>query len=283
MRVRRVLGAISLYTPAPRAALAAAEVAALAGADLTVLTVLRDPWELVRADEVEGLRRTHGGSPAAIAAERAGARLRELAGPAVLSAPSVSYHTAFGLPSVEIARHAEEIAADLIVIGRGDEVVQNKEESVAAATLRRSRVPVLVAPLHHRVYRRILACVDEAPHAANVLDAALAMGEYHGAHVVALHVEPVGAGEEAPGIRRPWQRRLEQACEGRGTAVAECETVVRHGDATTEILALAAAENADLIVFGYRRGLYHGDAGAIATVAVRLLRRADCALLAVPV
>ena len=176
MRVRRVLGAISLYTPAPRAALAAAEVAALAGADLTVLTVLRDPWELVRADEVEGLRRTHGGSPAAIAAERAGARLRELAGPAVLPVPNVSYHTAFGWPSVEIARHAEEIGADLIVIGHGHEVVQSKEESVTAATLRRSRVPVLVAPLHHRVYRRILACVDESPHAVNVLNAALAMG-----------------------------------------------------------------------------------------------------------
>lgn len=282
MRIRRVLGAISLYTPAPRAALAAAEVAALAGADLTVLTVLRDPWELVRADEVEGLRRIHSGSPASIAADRAAARLKELAGPAVLSAPNVSYHAAFGWPSVEIPRHAEEIAADLIVIGRGDNVVQSKEESVTAATLRRSRVPVLVAPLHHRVYRRMLACVDESPHAATVLDAALAMGEYHGAHVIALHVEPAGA-KQAPGMRHAWQRRLEQASEGRGTAVAACETVMRHGDPTTEILALASAEDVDLIVFGYRRGLHYGDAAAIATVAVRLLRRAECALLAVPV
>jgi nucleotide-binding universal stress UspA family protein len=282
MQVRRVLGAISLYTPTPRAALAAAEVAALARADLTVLTVLKDPWELVRADEVEGLRRTHGGSPASIAAERAVARLKALAGQAVLAAPSVSYHTAFGWPSVEIARLAEEIAADLIVIGRGEETAQSKEESVTMATLRRSRVPVLVAPLHHRVYRRILACVDDSPHALTVLDAALAMGEYHGAHVMALHVEPAAAGEESSGIRRPWQRRLEQACEGRGTAVAECETVVRHGDTTTQILALAANENADLIVFGYRRGLHYGDAGA-AMVAGRLLRRAECALLAVPV
>lgn len=283
MQIRRVLGAVSLYTPAPRAALAAAEVAALADAELTVLTVLRDPWELVRPDEIESLRRTHGSSPASVAAERAGARLKELAGPAVLSAPTVSYRTAFGWPSVEIARCAEEIAADLIVIGRGDEVVQSKEESVTAATLRRSRVPVLVAPLHHRVYRRVLVCVDDSPHAPGVLDAALAMGEYHGAHVLAVHVEPASAGLATMGARQPWQRRLEQACQDRGTAVADCETVVRQGDAATEILALAAAENADLIVFGYRRGLHYGDAGAIATVAVRLLRRAECALLAVPV
>ena len=283
MQIHRVLGAVSLYTPAPRAALAAAEVAALADAELTVLTVLRDPWELVRPDEVESLRRTHGGSPASVAAERACTRLKELAGPAVLSAPGVAYRTAFGWPSVEIVRCAEQIAADLIVIGRGDEVVQSKEESVTAATLRRSHVPVLVAPLHHRLYRRILACVDDSPHAPAVLDAALAIGEFHGAHVLAIHVEPVSAGAATPSGRRPWQRQLEQAREDRGPAVAAYEMVERQGDATTEILALATAENADLIVFGYRRGLHYGGAGAITTVAVRVLRRAECALLAVPV
>jgi nucleotide-binding universal stress UspA family protein len=282
MQVRRVLGAISLNTPAPRAALAAAEVAALAGADLTVLTVLRDPWELVRADEVEGLRRTHLGSPAAVATQRAVARLKEVAAPAVLSAPRVSYQAAFGWPSVEIARRAEEIAADLIVIGRGVDVVQSKEESVTAATLRRSRVPVLVAPLHHRVYRRILVCVDESPHAFPVLDAALAMSQYADAHLVALHVEPSDHGEPMPGERRPWQRHLAQAFGGCGTAVAEYETIVCHGDAATAILARATADDADLIVFGYRHGLHYGDAAAIGTVAVRLLRRAECALLAVP-
>jgi nucleotide-binding universal stress UspA family protein len=184
---------------------------------------------------------------------------------------------------VEIVRCAEQIAADLIVIGRGDEVVQSKEESVTAATLRRSHVPVLVAPLHHRIYRRILACVDDSPHAPAVLDAALAIGEFHGAHVLAIHVEPVSAGAAIPSGRRPWQRQLEQAREDRGPAVAAYEMVERQGDATTEILALATAENVDLIVFGYRRGLHYGGAGAITTVAVRVLRRAECALLAVPV
>jgi len=282
MQVRRLLSAISLQSPGPRAALAGAEIAALAHAELVVLTVLRDPWEVLRPDEIEGLRRLHAGSPAAIAMERAVHRLEELVAPAVLSAPSVTYRVAFGLPSVEIARTAEETAADLIVIGCGDEVVQSGQESVTAATLRRCRVPVLVAPLRHRVCRRILACVDDSPNASRVLDAALAMGEYQGAHVVALHVEPAAAGLAASDSR-PWLRRLERAREDRGTAVAECETAVRQGDPATEILAQAAADNADLIVFGYRRGLHYGNAGAIGTVAVRLLRRAECALLAVPV
>ncbi|HJQ66276.1 MAG TPA: universal stress protein [Gemmatimonadales bacterium] len=281
MQVRRVLSAISMQSLGPRAALAGAEIAALAHAELVVLTVLRDPWEVLRPDEIEGLRRLHIGSPASIAAERASKQLADLVRPAVLSAPSVTYRVAFGLPSVEIARSTEETGADLIVIGCGDEVVQRGQESVTAATLRRSRVPVLVAPLRHRVCRRILACVDDSPNATAVLDAALALGEYQGAHVVALHVEPSPAGPAAPG-GASWLRRLDGARESHGTAVAECETVVRQGDPATEILA-QAADDTDLIVFGYRRGLRYGNTGAIGTVAVRLLRRAECALLAVPV
>jgi nucleotide-binding universal stress UspA family protein len=281
MQVRRVLSAISLQSPGPRAALAGAEIAALAHAELVVLTVLRDPWEVLRPEEIEGFRRLHAGSPASIAMERAGNRLKELVGPAVLPAHSVTYRVAFGLPSVEIARSAEETAADLIVIGCGDEVVRSGQESVTAATLRRSRVPVLVAPLRHRVYRRILACVDDSPTASAVLDAALAMGEYQGSHVTALHVDPSAAGSASPDGGR-WTRGRDGR-EDRGTAVAECETAVRQGDPATEILAQAASDNTDLIVFGYRRGLHYGSSGAIGTVAVRLLRRAECGLLAVPV
>ena len=281
MQVRRVLSAISLQSPGPRAALAGAEIAALAHAELVVLTVLRDPWEVLRPEEIEGFRRLHAGSPASIAMERSGNRLKELVGPAVLPAHSVTYRVAFGLPSVEIARSAEETAADLIVIGCGDEVVQSGRESVTAATLRRSRVPVLVAPLRHRVYRRILACVDDSPNASAVLDAALAMAEYQGSHVTALHVDPSAAGSASPDGGR-WTRGRDRR-DDRGTAVAECETAVRQGDPATEILAQAASDNTDLIVFGYRRGLHYGSSGAIGTVAVRLLRRAECGLLAVPV
>lgn len=268
MQVRRVLVAVGLNRSAPKTALAAAEIAALCDAELTVLTVLADSWELVAPDEVEGLRRSRHRSPAAVAAERAAARLKELTGPATLSAPRVTWRITFGLPSVEIARGAEEIAADLIVIGRGDNL------SVTAAILRRSRVPVLVTPPDHRVYRSLLTCVDDTPNAVDVLEAAMAMGEHLGATVMALHVEPAGDGPMTSRGRTP----------SRGaTAVAECETIVRRGDVATEILSLARMRDTDLVVFGYRRGLNYGDVGAAATVAARLLRHAECALLAVPV
>jgi nucleotide-binding universal stress UspA family protein len=279
-QIRRVLGAVSLYTPSPKAALTAAEVAAAFRADLTMLTVLRDPWELVRPDEVEGFRRTQSGSPANLAAARAVERLRLLCEPAVLPAPVVSYRAAFGWPSIEIARCAQELGVDLIVLGKGEEVARGAAENVTTATLRRTRVPVLVAPAEHRVYRRVLACVDDSPHAVEVIEAAQTAAEGFGAHLVALHVEPAEAGTLATGERRPWLRHIEQ---GGGAAVAACETVVRQGDAATEILAECQAEDAELIVFGYRRGMNYGDPGAVTTVAARLLRRASCALLAVPV
>jgi len=248
-----------------------------------MLTVLRDPWELVRPDEVEGFRRRQSGSPADLAAARAVERLRVLCERAVLSAPIVSYRAAFGWPSVEIARCAEELGVDLIVLGKGEEVARGAAENVTTATLRRSRVPVLVAPAEHRVYRRVLACVDDSPHAVDVLEAAQTAADGFGAHLVALHVEPAEAGVLAKGERRPWLRHIEQSGREGGAAVAACETAVRQGDATTEILAECQAEDAELIVFGYRRGMNYGDPGAVTTVAARLLRRASCALLAVPV
>jgi nucleotide-binding universal stress UspA family protein len=283
MQVRRVLAAVSLHTPSPKAVLAGAELAAAAGAELTVLTVLRDPWELVRADEVEGFRRLHQGSPASLAVARATERLQALAGPAALAAPAVSYEVAFGWPSIEIARHAERIGADVIAMGKGDEVTRNTTENVTAATLRRSRVPVLVAPARHRVYRRVLTCVDDSPQAPLVLEVAQTIGGCFGARVVALHVEPSDANGMAPGKRRPWLQRLEHSEGTGGTIAAPCETLVRQGDAASEILAETATEDADLIAFGFRRGMNYSDAGATMSVGSRLLRRASCALLAVPV
>lgn len=286
LQIRRILSATSLYTPSPKAALTAAEVAAVFRAELTVLTVLRDPWELIRPDEVEGFRRTQAGSPASLAAARAVERLQALCAPAVLPAPSVSYRAAFGWPSIEIARCAEAIEADLIVLGRGEEVARGAAENVTTATMRRSRVPVLVAPAQHRAYHRVLACLDDSPRAVDVFEAAQTAAEAFGAHLVALHVEPADAGVLAAKERRPWLRHIEHNGGGHGNAnaaVAPCETIVRQGDVASEILAECRSEEAELLVFGYRRGMNYGDAGAVTKIAARLLRRASCALLAVPV
>jgi nucleotide-binding universal stress UspA family protein len=152
---------------------------------------------------------------------------------------------------------------------------------VTPATLRRSRVPVLVAPPVHEVYQRVLACVDDSPNASRVLEAATTLGECFGVRTVALHVEPAATGILAAGERRRWLSRLEETAAG-GTVLA-LETVVRQGDVVSEILNEARNGLDPLIVFGYHRGMNYGAAGAVTTVAARLLRRATNALLAVPV
>jgi nucleotide-binding universal stress UspA family protein len=281
MLVRRVLAAVDMSSSSPKAVLAAAELAAVAKAELIVLTVLRDPWELVGPEEVEGYRRARTGSPAELAAARASERLRQLAGPAALPAHSVSYRTAFGLPGVEIPRHAEETGVDVLVLGRPTvQRPQNHGPSVTAAILRRSRIPVLIAASSHRVYQRVLVGVDDSPDAPAVLNAAIAIGDCIGARIAALHVKPISAPPVRSSDRPRWLRRLEQSGEHEGVAVAACETLVRQGDPATEILA--AAEDSDLLVIGYRRGTIL-DEPAAPGIATRVLRRATCAILAVPV
>ena len=281
MHVRRVLAAVDLSTSSPKAVLAAAELAAVAKAELIVLTVLLDPWALVGPDELEGYRRARAGSPAALAATRATKRLQQLAGPAVLPAHSVSYRTAFGLPGIEIPRHADEVGADILVLGRPTvQRPQNQASSVTAAILRRSRVPVLIAPSAHPVYRRVLVGVDDSPNAPAVLNAAITLGDCFGARIAALHVKPTSALPVQPSERPRWLQRLEQAEGDGGAIVATCETLVRQGDPATEILA--EAEHCDLLVIGYRRGMILDEPTAPG-IATRVLRRATCAVLAVPV
>lgn len=281
MHLRRVLAAVDLSASAPKAVLAAAELAAVAKAELIVLTILRDPWELVGPEEVEGYLRARTGSLATLAAARAAERLQQVAGPAALSAPSVSYRTAFGLPGVEIPRHAEEAGADVLVLGRPTvQRPQNDGPSVTAAILRRSRIPVLIAPNTHRAYRRVLAGVDDSPNAPTVLNAAITIGDCFGARIAALHVKPTSALPILPSDRPRWLQRLEQAEREGGVVVAGCETLVRQGDPATEIIA--EAQDSDLLVIGYRRGMIL-DAPAATSTATRVLRRAMCAVLAVPV
>jgi nucleotide-binding universal stress UspA family protein len=281
MHVRRVLAAVDLSSTNTKAVLAAAELAAVPKAELIVLTVLRDPWELIGPEELEGYRRARTGSPADLAGTRASKRLQQLAGPATLPAHSVSYRTAFGLPGIEVPRYAEEVGADVLVLGRpGGKRPQNEAPSVTAAILRRSRVPVLIAPSAHQVYRRVLAGVDDGPNAPTVLNAAITIGDCFGARIAALHVKPTSTLPVLPSDRPRWLRRLEQVEGDGGAVVAACETLVRQGDPATEILAEAG--DSDLLVIGYRRGMIFDDPAAPG-IATRVLRRATCAVLAVPV
>ena len=180
--------------------------------------------------------------------------------------------TAVGVPAIEIARTADSSGADLIVLGRGlpTEMESRDAGSVVERTVRRARVPCLLVRQGEKVFARVLAAVDGGPDSGDVLAAALVFGRLFDASVRAVLVEAavlaaVGAPTGLPEL----------------TPAVGDETIVCQGDPVSEIMRVVREQDVDLLVFGHHRG---GPVSAHATsgVAARLLQRAPCAVLTVP-
>jgi nucleotide-binding universal stress UspA family protein len=132
-------------------------------------------------------------------------------------------------------------------------------------------------PRGQEAFRRVLAAVDGGPDSGDVVAAAHLVGRLFSAAVSFVRVEePVLAGVGAPAWSHEPPRSVGPA------AGAECETIVRHGDPVSEVLRVVRQQDIDLLVFGHHRG---GPISAHATsgVAARLLQRAPCAVLTVPI
>jgi nucleotide-binding universal stress UspA family protein len=209
----------------------------------------------------------HPLEPARWLAQCAGARLT------VLSVPPVA------IPAIEIAREAESRGADLIVLGREPPAATDlrHDHGTVEGTVRRARVPCLLLPRGPLAVRRVLAAIDGGPDSRDIVRAALLIGRLFDATVRSLRVEqPVLAGVGAPAW--PEDATL-SASYGRGSVV---DAIVREGDPVQEVLRVVREQGADLLVLGHHRG---GPVSARATsgVAARLLQRAPCAVLTVPI
>jgi len=185
----------------------------------------------------------------------------------------VPLHTAVGIPAIEIAREAESRGVDLIVLGRElpTQVDHRHGRDTVEGTVRRSRVPCVLVPRGHQEFARVLAAVDGGPDSREVIAAALLVGRLFDASVRAVRVEaPVlmGVGASTGVHELP-------------SAVGD-EPIVCQGDPVSEILRVVREEHVDLLVFGHHRG---GPVSTHATsgVAARLLLRAPCAVLTVPI
>jgi nucleotide-binding universal stress UspA family protein len=196
-------------------------------------------------------------------AQRAATRLAAAAG-AQLVPLKVSPR---GVPAVEIVRAAERARADVIVLAHGLGDIVN-------GTVRRARVPCMIVPPGDTAFGRILAAVDAGPNAAEIVDVAAAMGALLGSEVEALHVERGVPVRTTTGS---------SVLSPSGVAVAAAvETIVRQGDPVVEILRALCQEGFDLLVLGHHRG---GPLNGheTASIAPRLLQRAPCAVLTVPI
>ncbi len=263
----------------------AARIADEARGSVAVVTVAQDPWEWIEPGEVEKYRFNRPDPVGCVLTPRVRERL-EATIRAAVGTQATSHLVRLGVPAVEIPRAAEIVEADLLVLGREPEI-----GSTIEGTVRRAQVPCLVVPSGLERFQRVLAAVDLGLSSSEVLDAALALAETEGSDVLALHVEATPGATAAGRPRHETRRRVAAVSSalhtawGRGPAaasagVAACELIVREGDPVTEILKAAGNERIGLLVVGCHRGEGGYQSRAIGS---RLLRRAACAVLTVPI
>ncbi len=280
MSFQKLIAAVDSAPAGVHALRAAVQLASPAGSEVTVLRVVENPWSWVDPGQVEGQRRASPASFADHAADVITRELEELMLAAGAGAVQAQARVRFGLPSVEIARWAEIDRADLIVLGR--QPVGSFERRPAGrtleGTLRRASIPCLVVPFGQRTWRRVLAAVSDGPDATEVQQTAHAFAAIIDGEVTALHVERPEAGTSGLSAAAAGS---EAGLVGRASAVA-CSTMVRQGDPAGEILKLAREEVSDVILVGYHRGDADSGGGA-SCIAHRVLQRAPCAILTVPV
>ena len=278
MKLEMILAATDGSPLGTEALRAAARIAAGSGAKLAAVTVAQDPWQWIESWEVEKYRFNLPDPIESVLTPRVRDRL-EPGFRAVIGTPPTLHLVRLGVPGVEIARAAELVNADLVVLGRGREIGRTIE-----ATMRRARVPCLVVPAGPPRFQRVLAAVGVGPAATDVLAGAVALAGAEGGDILALHVEAsladtmrhVDVLSEA--LHSAWER--EASDTPTATATTACELIVRRGDLVTEILNAVRDERIDLLVFGCHRG-ESGDQPD--SIGFRLLRRAPCAVLTVPV
>jgi nucleotide-binding universal stress UspA family protein len=141
-------------------------------------------------------------------------------------------------------------------------------------------------------FRHVVTAVDLAGRSPSALAFGATIARTCGARLSVLHVHPYSLpdGTEAPLLplalplgadeRAHIESDLAARVEPARPGIPEVDLVVREGDAAREIVAYAAASDADLIVVGThaRRGL---DRLVLGSIAERVARKASASVLAV--
>lgn len=212
---------------------------------------------------------------------------------------SVDRRLVAGSPATVIEEVAEEIEADMVVLGtegRGG-LSRFLLGSVAERVLRMATRPTLIVrrplqagktPPEPRV-EQILCPMNETQVATAAFACAYATARIFGAHLTALCVVEPHEGADEPGrlaraAEALRQRLLETIGNVPGGDLANCQVqaVARHGDAAEQVIALARETGTDLVVLGAQHRTFF-DSTVLGVTTVRVTRHAPCPVLVVPV
>jgi nucleotide-binding universal stress UspA family protein len=158
-----------------------------------------------------------------------------------------------GDPGSEIVQFARSLPADVIVMGAaGPDRPDRPIGSVTATVVGRANCPVLIVPTGRQVdqaspglFRRILCAVDLAPTSVSVIRQALSLAWETHAHlmVVCVMTEPDPPPAEV-------RENLSAATPPEAHAWCDIELVVKQGVPAGEVVKVAQASNADVLVIG---------------------------------
>lgn len=204
-----------------------------------------------------------------------------------------------GHPVQEILRAADELDADLVVVGsKGLTGLEGfLMGSVARSVAKRCTRPVLVAREPNNNICEALVATDGSEHAQHAVSFAARLTLPTGAERILVHVvrpyrpfpdylllDPQEHRSAVEAVRRKQEELgaslLAEAQEQLTSRGLSTETVMRSGDPATQILRLAAEREVDLIVAG-ARGVSLLEGLWIGSVADRLLKDAQCSVLIV--
>jgi|SoiMethySBSTD1v2_1073268.scaffolds.fasta_scaffold00895_14 nucleotide-binding universal stress UspA family protein len=212
---------------------------------------------------------------------------------------AVDIEVAQGSVSGEIVRFANELPADLLVMGTHgrsgfDRLMLG---SVTEKVLRKVSCPVLTVPAHAPddipapIFRRVLCAVDFSPPSLVALALAQSIAGEAAANLCVMHVlEPVSVFDPVVAVgsesavtvddaRREARDRLDRLVRDDTRAFTDVQEVVASGKAYREILRAASEQRSDLIVLGAhgtRLGL-----PAFGSTTNQVVRQATCPVLTV--
>ena len=272
LSINRILCPVDLSDASRRALDHAVALARWYGASITVLRTI--PLAMPVVSYAGALHQTAVMTPPAdlepVRHATAAFAAREAGGPAMDTI------VAEGDAGAEIAAHARDLRADLIVMGthghRGwDRLMLG---SVTERVLRSVDCPVLTippaapdaVPVKPGLFTHIVCGVDFSPASLKSLQAALALAEEADARLTVLHAVEHPALWPLPANARDAEtlkqavdaearRRLEALIPEDAASFAHLDVVIGSGKAYAAILETAQARGADLIVIGAHGGV----------------------------
>ena len=295
IEMRQILCPTDFSAPSARAFEHALALGAWYQAPVTVLHVLPEP--VVAAPALP-----YAFSPALLDGSlRAAvqADLSSLVGPATRAGLHAVGELRDGSPATETVRMAQELHADLIVMGTHGRTGFQRFVlgSVAETVLRRAPCPVLTVPprasddADPMFFKRILCATDFSPASQAAVRYATALAAEADASLLLVHVldrlgpgsrpEPGSDGNGGPpDFECAARAQLRRAVAPEAREWCQPLEIVARGKPVPEILRLAAEHEAGLVVMGvHGRSLL--DLMAFGSVTHQVVREAACPVLTV--